>query len=88
MVDKEIKRLSVDLTENMHNQAKAKAAQEGLTISEVIRALLFGWLTPSRRTNKSCASYYTRITLMRGWLLVVILKTPFILWPNSRYRPR
>ena len=38
------KRLTVDVTDDMHKKVKAKAALEGKTVSDALRELLRQWL--------------------------------------------
>lgn len=38
------KRLTVDVTEKMHREVKAKAALEGMTVSDALRLILTHWL--------------------------------------------
>ncbi len=42
--DKKVKRVTVDVSPDTHRQAKVKAAAEGITVSDKVRELLFGWL--------------------------------------------
>ena len=51
------KRLTVDVTDDMHREVKAKAALEGKTVSDALRELLRQWLTdeikPSAQEGES-----------------------------------
>ena len=38
------KRLTVDISENLHNEFKSAAAKRGLTITAAVEALIVQWL--------------------------------------------
>jgi metal-responsive CopG/Arc/MetJ family transcriptional regulator len=44
----EMKRLAVDLDEDLHRGLKEAAAREGISVSEVVRQLITDWVRKKR----------------------------------------